>query len=69
MSSHTISETCCCGAKFNYTQISHDKYDHRIEYEHTKFLEAHKDCRAPAVIADGKQLKAFLTNKFVSNYE
>ena len=63
MSSYSIKETCSCGATFSYSQTSHDKYDHTIEYEHTKFLEAHKVCRQPAIISNGLELKMFLAKK------
>lgn len=69
MSTHVIKETCSCGASFTYSQTSSDEYDHRIEYEHTKFLKAHEDCRKPAVISNGLELKMFLARKPVKTGE
>lgn len=57
-----ISETCSCGAQFNYEDVVADEYDTRIQYEHTRFLNSHEACRTKPVISTNKELKAFLVD-------
>lgn len=56
----SIQESCSCGANFVFTDSSSGHLTNTIQYEHTKFLNAHKDCRTRAIISNGKELKMFL---------
>lgn len=62
---YSISETCNCGARFIYNEDIAHTYESKLDTEHTRFLNSHSSCREnkPIVIADNKQLKAFLINK------
>ena len=57
---YQISETCSCGAKFDYSERVDQSYHRQVDSEHKRFLAAHEACRVKAVITNGKELKMFL---------
>lgn len=59
---YSISESCSCGAKFNFSERVVKSYHRQIDTEHKRFLDAHKDCRTKAVITNNKELKMFLVD-------
>lgn len=59
---YSVSESCSCGAKFNYSETVPHSYERQIDSEHTRFLNAHASCRVKAVISNGKELKMFIAN-------
>ena len=59
---YSISESCPCGAKLQYTEYVEQSYHRQVDNEHSRFLKAHAVCRQPVVISSNKELKLFLTN-------
>lgn len=58
-----IRETCPCGAVLEFSETVPESYNRDSSYRQSAFHKAHEECRKRPIIADNKQLKAFLISK------